>query len=186
MDWMKQSQEMMESWVDAQKKMWEDWAAAAPGFGKVEGNPLGDWVARWQETMQQSMDVWDDLASKAGGPGGAWASAGDWPGSEEDAKKMAQIWMDQTTAVMKSWAEAQRALWDAWFEVANKTARSAQSPGSEWYDSWQAAARKSMDAWEDLSRKTMETQADWMKNSTKTAEKAAGKQSAQGASGKKK
>ena len=39
----------MESWVDARKKkMWEDWAAAARGSGKVEGNPLGDWVARWQ------------------------------------------------------------------------------------------------------------------------------------------
>ena len=108
--------------------------------------------------MKQSMDVWDDLASEAGGPGGASASAGAWPGNEEDAKKMAQVWMEQTTTVMKSWAEAQRTLWDAWFEVANKAARIAPSPGSEWYDSWQAAARRT--SMEQLGRPVAQAHGD--------------------------
>ena len=180
MDWMEQSREMMQSWSDMQKKMWESWTDAAAGFGKSEENPLGDWVARWQEAMKQSMAVWEDLTRKMVETQAQWASSeaagAFWPGKEKDMKKMSKIWVDQTTAMMKTWTVAQKTLWDNWFSVADNMAKAAQTPGgSEWLERWQTTARQSMDAWEALSRKTMETQADWFKGWMKSAEEAAGK-----------
>ena len=84
MDWMEQSVEMMKSWTDMQKRMWQGWLDASAGLGKADDNPLGEWVARWQETAQKSMDVWEELTRKFVENEGKWAgsdaTAGYWPG----------------------------------------------------------------------------------------------------------
>jgi len=64
MEWMEQSLEMMKSWTDMQKRMSQGWLDAAAGLGKAEDNPLAEWVARWQETAQKSMDAWEELTRK--------------------------------------------------------------------------------------------------------------------------
>lgn len=167
MDWMEQSLEMMKAWSEMQKKMWDGWMDAAAGFGTTEKKPLEDWVARWQEAMSQSMDVWEDLVRTVADAQSKWASseaaAAFWPGREEDVKKMMKVWVDQTAAMLKTWTEAQRTLWDNWFGVATTVAKSTQGPTSDWFERWQTMTRRSMEAWEELSKKTMETQADWMK-----------------------
>jgi len=167
MDWMEQSLEMMKSWTDMQKRMWQGWLDASAGLGKTEDNPLSEWVARWQETAQKSMDTWEELTRTFVENEGKWAgsdaAAGYWPGKEDEIKKMTASWTEQTLAVMKAWTEAQRKLWDSWFAAAADMAKSAKGPGGDWYEGWQDAAKRSMDAWDELSRKTMETQADWFK-----------------------
>lgn len=171
MDWMQQSLDMMRSWSDMQKKMWQDWADAAAGLSKTAENPMGDWIGRWQDMMRQSMAVWEDFTRKMTEAQSSWAgSAPAWPGREEDVKKMMQVWSDQTAAMMKSWTEAQKTLWDNWFAMAGEMAKAAQgSASADWFSGWQKAAQESMDAWEKLSRQTMDAQADWLKTWTKTA-----------------
>lgn len=177
MDWMQQSLDMMKSWSDMQKKMWEGWVDAASGLGQAQGNPMDEWVGRWQETVQKSMDVWEDLARSMVETETTWAgsqaAAGVWPGREDDVRKMSKVWAEQTTNLMTAWAEAQRALWNAWFNVASSMAKAGQGPGTESFDQWQEAARTSMDHWEELSRKAMESQAEWLRSWLKTTEKAA-------------
>lgn len=173
MEWMEQSAEMMKSWTDMQKHMWQGWLDASAGLGKTEDNPLAEWVARWQETAKKSMDTWEELTrtfveSEATWAGGD-AAASCFPGKEDEIKKMTASWAEQTLAVMKSWTEAQRKLWDSWFAAAADMAKSAKGPGADWSQGWQDAAKSSMDAWEDLSRRTMDTQADWFKGWQQTA-----------------
>jgi hypothetical protein len=167
-DWMEQSLEMMKSWTETQKAMWQGWLDASAGLGKTGENPLTGWMARWQEAAQKSMDVWEELTRKVVENEGKWAGSdagsGFWPGREEELRKIAASWTEQTLAVMKSWTEAQRKLWASWFGAAATMAQSSQEPGSEWYKGWQDAAKRSMDAWDELTRKTMETQAEWFKD----------------------
>ncbi|HJW76250.1 MAG TPA: hypothetical protein VJ787_11395 [Thermoleophilia bacterium] len=174
MDWMQQSVEMMKSWNDMQKKMWESWLDSASGLGKTEENPLGEWIARWRETSEKSLEAWQDLVRKMVESQGKWAGsesvAGVWPGKEQDVKKMAESWTEQTLAVMKSWTVAQKQLWDDWFAAATNMAKSAKAPNDDWYERWQDAARTSMDAWDKLTRKTLETQSEWFKGWMKASE----------------
>jgi hypothetical protein len=186
MDWMEQSVEMMKSWTDMQKKMWEGWLDASSGLGKPEENPLGEWIARWRETSDKSLEAWQDLVRKTVQTQGKWAgsdaAAGYWPGKEQDVKKMAESWTEQTLAVMKAWTVAQKKLWDDWFTAASNIAKSGKAPNDEWYERWQDAARTSMDAWDKLTRKTLETQSEWFKGWTKGSETTSAKGSAKAAS----
>jgi hypothetical protein len=174
MNWMEQSLEMMKSWSDMQKKMWDGWMAAATDLGTAKDNPMDEWTARWQDTMKKSMDVWEDLVRTVVDAESKWttseAASSFWPGREDDVKKMMKVWADQTSAMMKSWTDAQRTLWDSWYGMASSAAKSAQSPANEWFERWQTTTRDSMKAWEDLSRTTMEKQADWLKTWTTAAE----------------
>lgn len=165
MDWMQQSTEMMKTWSDMQKKMWESWLDAATGLGDREQNPLGDWIERWREISEKSLAALDDLTRKMVEMQGKMAASetvtGLWPGKEEDVKKAAQSWTEQTLAVMKAWTTAQNKLWADWFSAATSIAGSVKTPNDDWFDQWQKAARTSMEAWDKLTRDTMATQADW-------------------------
>lgn len=157
MDWMEQSTETMRTWADMQKRMWEGWLDASSGLGQVDDNPLGEWVTRWQETSQKSLAAWEDLVREMIETQGKWAASdsvtGYWPGKEQDIKKMAESWTEQTLTVMKAWTVAQKKLWDDWFATASNIAKSAKAPEDDWYKRWQDAARTSMDAWDELTRK---------------------------------
>lgn len=181
MDWIQQSVETMKSWSDMQKKMWEGWLDSSAGFGKADENPLGEWISRWSETSQKSVEAWEDLARKMvemqGKVAGSDAVAGYWPGKEQDVKKMAESWTEQTLVIMKAWTAAQKKLWDDWFATASRIAESAQAPTDDWYAKWQDAARTSMDAWDTLTRTTLETQSDWFKGWLKTTGEATGARS---------
>lgn len=166
MDWMQQSADMMKSWTSLQQRMWQNWLDASARLGKAEENPMSDWLQQWQEIAERSLNVWEDFVRNATGTQAKWAemAAGSWPGgNEDDMRRMAQTWSEQTQAMMQSWTDAQRKLWEGWFNVASNAARTAQEPSGDWFDRWQAAAKQSVEAWEELSRKTMDAQADAFK-----------------------
>jgi len=167
MDWAEQSLEMMKSWTEMQQKLWQGWLDAASTVGKTETNPLADWIAQWQETSTKSIKAWEDLTAKMVETQAHWfasdALKGEWLGRDDDLRKMADAWSEQTLAVMKAWTAAQQQLWDQWFSAAAGMARSSLDPGNNWYEQWRAAAKASMSAWEDLNAKTAAMQTDWFK-----------------------
>lgn len=68
-------------------------------------------------------------------------------------------WSEQASAMMRSWMDAQRALWDAWSEMALGTTRKAPS-FSKITDEWQTLATQSIRAWgeaaDPIARSTAE------------------------------
>ena len=61
-----------------------------------------------------------------------------------------QDWSEQASNMMRSWADAQRALWDAWSEMAYGAAKKAPTFG-DITDEWQKLAAQSLKAWEDAA-----------------------------------
>ena len=92
MEWMQQSLEMMKSWTDMQKRMSTEWLDAAAGLGKAEGNPLAEWVARWQEAAQKSMDAWEELTRKFAENEGKWAGNEAWEELMRKTMKTQEDW----------------------------------------------------------------------------------------------
>lgn len=165
MDWMEQSLEMMKSWTETQRKMWEGWMSTAGELGGQQ-NPMTDWMTQWQKTAEQSLNAWEDLGRKMVEQQGQYASSeagrAGWPGADsEEMKRMTESWTEQTLAMMKAWTDAQRKLWNDWFGAVSDAAKT-QGVGGDWFKRWEESARASMDAWEELSRKTAETQVSWM------------------------
>ncbi len=56
-------------------------------------------------------------------------------------------WTEQTQAMMRSWTQTQKKLWEGWSEAAQRAAPSggAASPWTEWGQQWQELTRKSME-----------------------------------------
>jgi class III poly(R)-hydroxyalkanoic acid synthase PhaE subunit len=68
-------------------------------------------------------------------------------------------WREQAADMMRSWAEAQRALWDAWSEMAYGAAKKTPS-FNDITDEWQKLAAQSLKAWgeaaDPIARSTAE------------------------------
>ena len=92
MEWMEQSLEMMKSWTDMQKRLSQGWLDAAAGLGKAEGNPLAEWVARWQEAAQKAMDAWEELTRKFAENEGKWAGSEAWEELMRKTMKTQEDW----------------------------------------------------------------------------------------------
>ena len=60
MNWNEQAQQMVKSWTETQKKLWEGWTDAATQHG-ASGTPAGlwtDWISQWQKMAQQTLGTW--------------------------------------------------------------------------------------------------------------------------------
>jgi hypothetical protein len=60
MNWTEQTQEMMRSWTETQKRLWEGWVdagtkAAAPTTGS---GAWGDWFSQWQQMARRNLEAW--------------------------------------------------------------------------------------------------------------------------------
>jgi hypothetical protein len=109
MEWMEQSLEMMKSWTDMQKRMSKEWLDAAAGLGKAEGNPLAEWVARWQEAAQKSMDAWEELTRKFAENEGKWAGNEAWEELMRKTMKTQEDWFQGWLKTTKDAAGKQSA-----------------------------------------------------------------------------
>lgn len=61
MDWTKQADTMMQTWTEAQKKMWESWFNLAKGSSNMTTTPFPvnpDVMKQWQQMASQGLDSW--------------------------------------------------------------------------------------------------------------------------------
>ena len=61
MDWTKQAETMMQTWGEAQKKVWENWYDMMRGASNSNGTPFGlypDMMKQWQEMSLQTVNAW--------------------------------------------------------------------------------------------------------------------------------
>ena len=61
MDWNKQAEVMLQTWTEAQKKMWESWYDLTRSVSKSDSTPFSfypDLMKQWQEMATQGINAW--------------------------------------------------------------------------------------------------------------------------------
>ncbi len=145
MDWNEQMQKTMQSWAETQQKMWSSWLQSIEQLGKAPGGDL------WDKTL----DTWQQSVNKTLDAQAEWTQA--WIGGVkeiEGAPKEVNDWAKDGQAMMSRWNEAQRELWEQWFEVLRK-ARPEAALGRA------RGGEDIIHAWQDTARKAMDTQMQW-------------------------
>lgn len=56
--WAEQTQALTEAWIEAQTKLWRDWAASAMRLGATPVPGVGDWFQQWREATRRTMAAW--------------------------------------------------------------------------------------------------------------------------------
>ena len=148
MDWNTQAQEMMQTWINSQKKMWDTFSASMPGFEKAPSQKAWEqMIAFGEETLKNALDAQAEWMR-------SWSeSTAAIPDMPEAASKS----MEQFQEMMKRWNETQAQSWRAWFEML-KTFDPARMGGA-----WTVGAANPFAAWQDTTKKMMDAQLDWMK-----------------------
>ncbi len=59
-------------------------------------------------------------------------------------------WSEQAESMMKSWTEAQKALWESWANMVWGSPAAMPSPG-DLVEGWQMAAERSLETWKDIT-----------------------------------
>jgi len=152
MSWQKQMEEMVRSWTDTQRRMWDQWMDSvktmAPGTENV------------QKEYHRQLDAWEESVQTALARQQEWAEslAAD-TGNDERQRELAEQWMAQAQETMRSWTEAQSQMWNNWVENMGdmeSMSGSGQRPyGTEdVMKAWQQAAdqaQRTMQQWADMA-----------------------------------
>jgi hypothetical protein len=150
MDWTKQTGEMLKTWSETQKKLWDNWLETVQqGASKSQGTEI--WQATintWEETVKSMLEAQNEWVQ-------TWARSFDT--AKLDLPKELKEWADQAQDMMKQWSEAQQQLWQSWFEMI-KQVNPARMSGD-----WGTESQKMYQTWQESALKMMEAQKEWVK-----------------------
>ncbi len=156
-DWNKQTTELVNTWTETQKKMWDTWLGAmetmTPG-----SNPKGLGAER-----QKIMDAWEASLSKGLAAQTEWAGlwADSLAASKSTPKPMVE-WAKQLQEMMKSWSASQEQLSHVWFEMMKKMDTAEMS------ETWEKSGKELVRVWQDAVDKAIEAQREMSKAVTQT------------------
>jgi hypothetical protein len=148
MEWSKQAEDMVKSWADVQKKMWEGWLTplkdlpAGAGDTEYQKN-----LAAWEASVKRALEAQVEWTRK-------WAeglSAG--RAGSEAAAGMAQ----QAHEMMKLWTDAHRQLWENWFNTL-KQMDPSRAVGA---GAWEQEAQKVYQVWQEAAKSSQEAMSRW-------------------------
>lgn len=138
----KNTENILKTWSEAQQKLLSDWLDTVR---KAGGTPA---LKLWEQTM----DAWESSVKSTMDAQTEWAHR--WTETLEKAKgtpeEMRHL-ANEGRVQMQNWAEAQRELWQGWFnavrEINFKPDTSAASrTGKDLVQFWQDSAHKMIDA----------------------------------------
>jgi hypothetical protein len=152
MDWSKQTQEMMQSWNEAQKRMWDNWLQGLQGT--KEGGTTDAWqkaLETWQKSVSETFDaqarmmkLWLENLKKA-----------------QTGPEATKEWIKQFEQMTEQVTASQRQLWDSCFATLKK-ADLRKMPGT-----WEQDAKHIFQGWQAATRKVIEAQLGLLSNWTK-------------------
>ena len=155
MEWAKQSEEMLKTWTESQKKLWDDLMKAMPGFGKSPSPEI--WqktVDTWNQTIQRVLDAqvegvrhWAENATTA-------------KGTAQETAECAKQGQEMITRLL----ETQKQLWGNWFEFAKKLDASNMM-------NWTQDAQKFLQSWQETIQKAQTAQTEWLKTAGQASKK---------------
>ena len=109
-DWIDEN--ILKSWTEAQKRLWDSLSTALPAFRPPEGMDL------WQETYQKNLTAWESAVKLSLAVQAAWIKQwADRVANEQATPENMAEWTHQVEEVMQRWIDTQTQLWDDWFEM---------------------------------------------------------------------
>ena len=146
MEWTKQAEDMWKTWTEAQQKMWDECLNAMKGFGKLQPTEVwGKSVEAMEEALKRTLDAqveWTRLWA------GSFTTVG---GASKEMVEGARQGQD----MIKRWAEAQKQIWDGWFQIVRKLDPSALG------GNWDQESQKLFQAWKEGVQKALDAQGEW-------------------------
>jgi hypothetical protein len=151
MEWTKQSEEMLKTWTEGQKKMWDDCMKVMQGFGQSPSTQAWEkTVDTWNQTIQKLLDaqvegarLWAEKITKA-------------KGAEQGAE-----WAKQGQDLIARVTETQKQLWANWFELVKKLDPSNVT-------NWTRDGQKFMQTWQETIQKAFNAQTEWLRTTGQT------------------
>jgi hypothetical protein len=149
MDWTKQYEEMMQTWTDAQTKMWAAFSESVTGFGKSPSRRMWEQaIARGEELVKNTLAAQNDWLK-------AWAkNLAEMEGMPEQAGKS----LDQFKEMVQRWTGTQEKLWGAWFGFLKKLDPTESVTG------WGETAQNPFEFWQETAKQAMDAQTAWMES----------------------
>jgi hypothetical protein len=154
-------EQMMKTWAEAQRQLltnWLDTVRAAGGAGAMpDAKVWNQTVDSWRTAVMNTLDsqaiwtrTWIDSMLKA-------------PGTPDAVQEM----MRAGAGNIERWAEAQRQLWQSWFDVMKETAKGATQASTRGKAAAGQAAQTGeeglVDLWAATTRSLLDAQTDWVR-----------------------
>jgi len=132
----------MQSWADLQKSIWDRWLENLEQ-GK-DTTPEALWkngLEHWKESVEKTLDYQVESLR-------AWAG-----GLEDNENTPAEIWgwAREGVAMVESWVDAERKLWDQWFELMGSARGTAGNPMQVTGEQWQQFGEKMLEMQSNLT-----------------------------------
>lgn len=147
MDWAEQTEEMMKTWTETQKNMWDNWLEMVQqGTGQTQAAEL--WqktIETWENTVKSSLDTQMEWIN-------TWAEK---LNQTEGVSDEMTEWTKQAQNMSKRWNETQQQLWQSWFDMVKK-ADPVKMAGA-----WGEESQKAFKAWQESAQKAMDSQMEW-------------------------
>lgn len=151
MDWTDQTDNILKTWADAQKRIWDQWSKMIQGVGGSQA--AGFWdktLETWQEFIKKTQDAqteWFRVWSESYSPG---------RGASEEITE----WAKRGQEMMKHWAQVQTQLWENWFPIMKELSSSIQE------NVWDRERQKLIKLFQEAAEKAMKSQAEWIRHWT--------------------
>jgi hypothetical protein len=159
MEWSDKVQDMMQTWTKTQQKLWSGWLETMQSVGQAPGNQVLDKaIDTWQESVNNTLDAQSKWMQ-------TWAES---LKSVKGAPEPLADWGRRSQESMQSWNEAQRQLWENWFQLLKKSAPgtipTSPEDAEKLLKEWQVSARKAMES-------QIEVMSSWFKSEVEKASK---------------
>lgn len=146
MDFMKQSEEIVKNWSDAQKTLWDKWAKMVQDVATP---------TQLDEMWQQMVGTWEENVGKTLDAQVEWTES--WLNSlnSEGLPEQVLNWLDQGKSASKQWQATHSQLWHSWFDFVKqydpaRLNEMVQTEGQKAYQNWQKTAQKMMNTQMEL------------------------------------
>ena len=147
----KSDENLLKTWSETQQKLLTDWLDT---MRKLGGTPtLELWtktVDAWQSSVKETVDARAEFTRQL------TETLANAKGTPEEFRELAREGQDQ----LQHWAEAERDLWQGWFNVAREiNFRPERGAGAQ-------AGKDLVQLWQDSAHKMIDTQADLVRRWT--------------------
>lgn len=160
-DWSKQTTELVNTWSETQKKLWDSW------FSAVESMTGQEAVKGFEGERQKAVEAWEASISKGLAAQREWAKL--WLEGLSSGKGTPEpmvAWAKQLQEMMQSWTSSQEQLAKVWFEMVKKLG------GAELGGAFEAQGKELVRAWQEAVDKALEAQREMGKAAAKARKQA--------------
>lgn len=160
-DWSKQTTELVNTWSETQKKLWDSWRSTVEAMTGQEA------VKGFESERQKAVEAWEASIRKGLAAQSEWAKL--WLeglSSDKGTPKPVVEWAKQLQEMMQSWASSQEQFAKVWFEMMKKMG------GGELGEAWEAQGKALVRAWQEAVDKALEAQREMGKVAAKARKQA--------------